>query len=85
MWIIETKGREDWDSEVPRKDAHAEWWCEQVTKETGIQWRYAKLPYKRFHGKWPATFAGLIELLKPAPGLPLIFEALDSEATTPEG
>ena len=75
MWIIETKGREDWDDEVPRKDAHAEWWCEQVTKETGVPWRYAKLPYKRFHGKLPVSFAGLIEALKPKPGLSLIFEA----------
>jgi len=77
MWIIETKGREDWDNEVPRKDAHAEWWCQQVTKETGIQWRYAKLPYKRFHGKFPSSFAALVEALKPAPGFSLIFEASD--------
>jgi type III restriction enzyme len=80
MWVIETKGREDWDTEVPRKDAHAEWWCEQVTKETGIQWRYAKLPYKRFHGKFPSSFAALVEALKPARGLSLIFEA--SEPST---
>jgi type III restriction enzyme len=84
MWIIETKGREDWDTEVPRKDAHAEWWCEQMTKETGVQWRYAKLPYKRFHGKWPSTFASLVESLKPAPGLSLIFEAIDDDRI-PEG
>jgi type III restriction enzyme len=77
MWVIETKGREDWDAEVPRKDAHAEWWCEQVTKETGVQWRYAKLPYKRFHGKFPSSFAALVEALKPAPGLSFIFEASD--------
>lgn len=77
MWIIETKGREDWDTEVPRKDAHAEWWCEQVTKETGVEWRYAKLPYRRYHGNWPTSFAALVESLKPAPGLKLIFEAAD--------
>jgi type III restriction enzyme len=81
MWIIETKGREDWDDEVPRKDAHAEWWCEQVTKETGVQWRYAKLPYKRFHGKLPSSFAGLVEALKPIPGLSLIFEPIDVDGT----
>lgn len=84
MWIIETKGREDWDDEVPRKDAHAEWWCEQVTKEIGIDWRYAKLPYKRYHGKWPRSFAGLVDSLKPAPGLKLIFELADSEEMTTE-
>ena len=84
MWVIETKGREDWDAEVPRKDAHAEWWCEQVTKETGLQWRYAKLPYRRFHSKWPSSFAALVEALKPAPGLKLIFEASDLDALTKE-
>ena len=78
MWVIETKGREDWDNEVPRKDAHAEWWCEQVTKETGIQWSYAKLPYKRFHSNFPSTFEALVQTLKPAPGLKLIFEPKDA-------
>jgi type III restriction enzyme len=80
MWIIETKGREDWDNEVPRKDAHADWWCEQVTKETGIQWRYAKLPYKRFHSKFPSSFAALVQALRPAQGLSLIFEAPDLDS-----
>jgi type III restriction enzyme len=82
MWVLETKGREDFDSEVSRKDAHAEWWCSQVTAQSGVAWRYVKLPYRRFHGKWPGTFAQLIEMLKPAPGLGLIFEL---EATTPVG
>lgn len=84
MWIIETKGREDWDTEVPRKDAHAEWWCEQVTKETGVEWRYAKLPYRRYHGNWPSSFAALVESLKPAPGLKLIFEAADEDESAVE-
>jgi type III restriction enzyme len=79
MWIIETKGREDWDTEVPRKDAHAEWWCEQVSKETGMQWCYAKLPYRQFHGKWPISFAALVDILKPARGLKLIFETSEAE------
>jgi type III restriction enzyme len=74
MWLLETKGREDFDSEVSRKDAHAEWWCSQVTAQSGVTWKYAKLPYRRFHAKWPQTFAQLIEMLKPAPGLSLIFE-----------
>ena len=75
MWIIETKGREDWDSEVPRKDAHAQWWCEQVTKETGVEWCYAKLPYRRYHEHFPRTFIELVESLKPAHGFTLIYEA----------
>jgi hypothetical protein len=62
------------DNEVPRKDAHAEWWCSQVTKETGVVWKYAKLPYRKFHGKWPASFAALVKMFKPGAGLSLIFE-----------
>jgi type III restriction enzyme len=84
MWVIETKGREDWDNEVPRKDANAEWWCEQVTKETSLPWRYAKLPYKRFHGRFPSSFAALVEALKPAPGLSLIFEPSDVDSLPEE-
>lgn len=74
MWLLETKGREDFDSEVARKDAHADWWCSQVTVQSGVNWKYAKLPYRRFHSKWPGTFAQLIEMLEPTPGLHLIFE-----------
>jgi type III restriction enzyme len=81
MWLLETKGREDFDSEVTRKDAHAEWWCSQVTVQSGVTWKYAKLPYRRFHAKWPHTFMQLIEMLTPAPGLSLIFEL---NATEPE-
>lgn len=79
MWLLETKGREDFDLEVVRKDAHAEWWCSQVTAQSGVTWKYAKLPYRRFHAKWPHTFAQLIEMLKPAPGLTLIFEPNPNE------
>jgi hypothetical protein len=61
-------------TEVPRKDAHAEWWCEQVSKETGESWRYAKLPYNRFHGKLPGTFASLIEMLTPSSKQSRLFE-----------
>ena len=75
MWLVETKGREDWDNEVPRKDAHAEQWCEQVTQQTGRTWKYAKLPYVRFHGHLPSNFAGLVKMLKPVGGLNLIFDA----------
>jgi hypothetical protein len=81
MWLLETKGREDFDSEVIRKDAHAEWWCSQVTAQSGVRCKYAKLQYRRFSQKWPGTFAQLIETLQPAPGLSLIFE---SNAMAPE-
>jgi type III restriction enzyme len=81
MWVIETKGREDWDTEVPRKDAHAEWWCQRVSIETGIQWRYAKLPYRHFHGKWPSSFSALEAALYPAPGKSLVFEAAADAGT----
>jgi type III restriction enzyme len=74
MWLLETKGREDFDSEVTRKDTHADWWCSQVTTQTGATWKYAKLPYRRFHAKWPHSFGQLVEMLEPAPGLNLIFE-----------
>jgi type III restriction enzyme len=43
MWLIETKGQEDPD--VPNKDARAEEWCSDVTKLTGTQWQYVKVPY----------------------------------------
>jgi hypothetical protein len=79
-WSLETKGREDFDTEVARKDAHAEWWCSQVTAQTGVSWKYAKLPYRRFHAKWPQTFVQLTEMLKPAPGLNLIFESKTTTA-----
>jgi hypothetical protein len=78
--LLETKGREDFDTEVARQDAHAEWWCSQVTAQTGVSWKYAKLSYRRFHAKWPQTFAQLTEMLKPAPGLNLSFESKPTTA-----
>ena len=84
MWLLETKGREDFDLEVTRKDAHAEWWCSQITAQTEVTWKYAKLPYRRFHANWPRTFVSLIDMLKPTPGLSLIFEpsAMSSDAAS---
>ncbi len=40
-WIIETKGREYEDTD--RKDAAIKKWCEDVSKETGQNWRYLKV------------------------------------------
>jgi len=48
--------------------------------QTGVSWKYAKLPYRRFHAKWPQTFAQLTEMLKPVPGLNLIFESKTTTA-----
>ncbi len=58
-WIIETKGRED--IEVERKDAAALRWCENATKLTGTEWRYAKVKEKEFEKLRPATFGELSE------------------------
>jgi type III restriction enzyme len=72
MWLVETKGWER-DEEVSRKDAHAEWWCAQVSKQTGTSWKYAKVPYRTFHSAQPKTFAGLVAALAPAAGRQLVF------------
>lgn len=85
-WIIETKRAEDSETEVSRKDGHAEWWCEQVTKKTatGVEFLYPKLPHHRYHGHWSHSFAALVKSLKPAPGLKLTFESVNEEGATSE-
>lgn len=45
-WILETKGRED--ENVQHKDAAMKAWCENITFQTGKQWRYLKVPQIRF-------------------------------------
>jgi hypothetical protein len=49
-----------------------------------VQRRYAKLPYRRFHGKFPSFFAAFVEALKPAPGLSLIFEVIETNGVPEE-
>lgn len=51
-WIMETKGRED--ENVQYKDAAINNWCENITNQTGNQWRYLKVPqvmFDKFKGK----------------------------------
>jgi type III restriction enzyme len=51
-WILETKGRED--ENVVHKDAAILNWCENITAQTGKQWRYLKIPqvvFDKFKGK----------------------------------
>ncbi len=40
-WIIETKGREFDDTDA--KARHMTRWCEEVSRETGVTWRYLKV------------------------------------------
>lgn len=60
-WIIETKGQED--VEVLAKDEQMKRWCAEVTAETGVQWSYAKVPYRVFQGKHFNAFSDLIRTL----------------------
>lgn len=61
MWLIETKGQED--EEVARKDAHAAWWCEEVSKQTKTIWRYLKVPYRKFYDIRHSCFNELTDFL----------------------
>lgn len=41
FWIVETKGREF--EETTSKDAHMARWCDEVSRESGRDWRYLKV------------------------------------------
>ncbi len=56
-WILETKGREDLD--VLRKDSAAARWCKDATALTNTQWRYLKVPQKRYEALEPRRLADL--------------------------
>jgi type III restriction enzyme len=60
-WLLETKGQENVD--VRRKDAAAKRWCENASKLTDRQWRYAKVPQKEFETLQPARLADLAALV----------------------
>jgi restriction endonuclease len=79
MWLIETKGQED--AEVGRKDAHAERWCAQISQQTGVSWKYAKVPYSTFHAVKPSSFEGLLAALKPSADCQLVFSHLKDDTT----
>ena len=62
-WIVETKGFED--ENVQFKDAETENWCDFATKNTGVVWKFLKVPDKFFKGLRlvPKTFLDLEEKL----------------------
>lgn len=45
-WIIETKGREYEDTD--KKDATMRKWCEDISSQTGKQWKYIKIMQGQF-------------------------------------
>lgn len=57
MWIVETKGQES--LEVQYKDRAARLWCENATTLTGQQWRYVKVPQKKYEKLQPIEFSDL--------------------------
>jgi type III restriction enzyme len=68
-WLLETKGQENVD--VLRKDVAAVRWCENATKLTDKQWRYAKVPQKEFEALQPSRLADLAALI------PTLFDELE--------
>lgn len=60
-WIIETKGREYPDTD--RKDAAIQKWCEDVSKETGEDWRYLKVPQRIFDSGEFRNFEELVKII----------------------
>lgn len=53
-WIVETKGRED--ENVAHKTVSIEAWCEKISQQTGLPWRYLKVPQKKFDASEALTF-----------------------------
>jgi len=58
-YLVETKGVES--VEVAAKDARAKRWAADVSKLTGVEWRYLKLPQAIFEKSQAKTFAELAE------------------------
>jgi type III restriction enzyme len=56
-WLLESKGQENVD--VLRKDVAAVRWCENASKLTDKQWKYAKVPQKEFEALQPSRLADL--------------------------
>jgi len=57
-YLIETKGREDVD--VANKDRAASLWCENATRLTGTEWKYIKVPQKKYEQLQPDEFGDLV-------------------------
>ena len=60
-WLLESKGQENVD--VLRKDVAALRWCENASKLTDRQWKYAKVPQKEFESLQPQRLADLAALM----------------------
>jgi type III restriction enzyme len=58
-YLLETKGAEG--IEVPIKDARGNRWAADVTRLTGVEWRYLKLPQDIFDRSGARTFGELVE------------------------
>ncbi len=69
-WLLESKGQENVD--VLRKDVAAVRWCENASKLTDKQWRYAKVPQKEFETLQPSRLADLAALM------PSLFDEVES-------
>jgi type III restriction enzyme len=68
-WLLESKGQENVD--VLRKDVAALRWCENASKLTDKQWKYAKVPQKEFEALQPSRLADLAALM------PSLFDEID--------
>lgn len=61
-WIIETKGREYEGTEA--KDASIKDWCNNVSLQTGMQWRYIRVNQIDFERINVSKFEDLLEELE---------------------
>jgi type III restriction enzyme len=59
-WIVETKGRVYEGTDA--KDDAMGYWCEQVTKATGTEWRFMRVNQRAFEQRKPAALADLVAL-----------------------
>lgn len=60
-WIVETKGREYTDTD--KKDATMKKWCEDISKETGEDWQYLKVPQEVFDSRKFGNFEDLVKTI----------------------
>ncbi len=58
-WIVETKGRV-WEGTTAKDDAIQEW-CERISEETGVAWRYLRVNQTNFESRKPTTLSDLAD------------------------
>ena len=58
-WIIETKGRV-WEG-TGAKDAAMRDWCDRITDETGVPWRYCRVDQTRFQAVKASSLGELVD------------------------